>query len=79
MSHSRQEYNFIDLLGDVGGITNMMTILVGFFFFAMSDFEMIIDSFNHLFILDERDRFILFNQQMDEFEKPKVKQPFGSF
>ena len=52
----------------------MMTILIGFFFFAMSDFSMIIDSFNQLFVLDERDRLMLFNQQMDEFEKPKVKQ-----
>ena len=58
--HSRKEYNFIDLLGDVGGIQNILTLLCGFFFFRLSQFAMQLDSFNRLFVLDEKDRLDLF-------------------
>ena len=69
--HSRKEYNFIDLLGDVGGIQNILVILWGVIFYRLSYFSFLIDSFNKLFVLDEKDRLDLFLQPRDQWEEVK--------
>ena len=46
IKHSRKDYNFIDLLGDIGGISFLFTSLLGFFLTAIAEFGLIISAFN---------------------------------
>jgi hypothetical protein len=61
ISHSRKDYNFIDLLGDIGGINYLFSSIVSFFFVALSEFNLLIDVFNILFRLKESDAKNLFD------------------
>jgi hypothetical protein len=69
--HSRKEYDVIDLLGDIGGIQNILVILIGWFFLALSEYMMIMDAFNRVFVLDEKDRLDLYLQPKDMYEEDK--------
>lgn len=60
IKHSRKEYDVIDLLGDVGGIQNILSLIVGFIFLSISEYGFIINAFNKFFILSEKDRLNLF-------------------
>ena len=50
----------IDLLGDIGGIQNILVILFGWILMQLSEYQMFIDAFNRIFELDEKDRLDLF-------------------
>ena len=50
--HTREVYGFIDLLGDLGGVTELIMICFGFFLFPISE---------HSFILKAAKKFFLAN------------------
>lgn len=77
--HSRKEYDVIDLLGDIGGIQNILVILFGWFFYSLSEYSMFMDAFNRIFVLDEKDRLDLFLQQANIYEDEKVTGPRSKF
>jgi len=61
IQHSRKDYNVVDMLGDIGGIQYIFFKLFGWVLLAFSQFNMIMDSFNILFKLNERDQKLIFN------------------
>jgi hypothetical protein len=36
-THKRKVYGFLDLLGDLGGVTEIVMIVFGFFLFSISE------------------------------------------
>ena len=76
MSHSRKDYNFIDLLGDIGGIQTMLMGAFAFIFFNISEFNMFINMFNHSFKLKESDALLLFDHDGIDKSKNSKKSSF---
>ena len=70
--HSRKDYNFIDLLGDIGGIQTMLMGVFAFIFFNISEFNMFIDLFNRMFKLRDDDALLLFDH--DGIDKSKISK-----
>lgn len=50
MKHSRRVFGWFDLLGRLGGITNVMMILFGIFVFPISEHSYILKAAKKLFI-----------------------------
>jgi hypothetical protein len=42
ISHSRQKYAILNLLGDLGGVLEVLLHVFGFFFFSYSEYNFII-------------------------------------
>jgi hypothetical protein len=61
IQHSRRDYNIVDLLGDIGGIQYIFVVLFSWLLMAFSKFNMIMDSFNTLFKLNEHHQKLIFN------------------
>jgi hypothetical protein len=70
--HSRKDYNFIDLLGDIGGLSFIFTTLVSFFFLALAEFGLILNAFNTIFKLKDDDAKILFDHDGIDHSKAKI-------
>lgn len=66
--HERFDYNVLELLGDIGGIQNVLEIAFGTFFFAIGEFNFLLSVFNSIFILNKEDKLQLFNQTSEKFE-----------
>ncbi len=43
-------YNFIDLLGDLGGLTEIILLSFGFIFFPISEYSFYLKAIRHLFL-----------------------------
>jgi hypothetical protein len=43
-------YNFIDLLGDLGGLTEIVLLTFGFIFFPISEYSFYLKAIRHLFL-----------------------------
>ena len=50
VEHSRAVYNFLDLLGDLGGLTEVFMLIVGFFVAPISEHNFIMKAARRLFI-----------------------------
>jgi hypothetical protein len=46
---NRQIYNIFDLLGDLGGVTEVIMIVFGFFLFSISEHSFYLTAFSELF------------------------------
>lgn len=55
MKHSRRVFGWFDLLGRLGGITNVMMILFGIFVYPISEHSYILKAAKKLFIARSRD------------------------
>jgi hypothetical protein len=50
VAHERSVYNFLDLLGDLGGLTECFMLSFGFFLFPISEHSFIVQASKKLFI-----------------------------
>ena len=73
IKHTRSDYNFVDLLGDLGGLQYMLASFIGFFFLALSEFNIFIEFYDKLFHLKDSENELLFNV------KKKVKIDLSKF
>ena len=73
IKHTRSDYNFVDLLGDLGGLQYMLASFIGFFFLALSEFNIFIEIFDKLFHLKDSENELLFNV------KKEVKMDLSKF
>jgi len=55
MKHSRRIFGWFDLLGRLGGITNVMMILFGVFVYPISAHSFILKAAKKLFIAKSKD------------------------
>ena len=53
--HQREVYGWLDVLGDIGGVTEMMGIIVGFFLLPFSYHNFIIKASYNLFFAKTKD------------------------
>jgi len=79
ITHSRSEYNFIDLLGDVGGIQYVFEASIGFIFVSFAQFNMIFTAFNYLFKLKEQDALLLFDHETTFQKKSPINVSMQKF
>jgi hypothetical protein len=56
MKHSRRVFGWFDLLGRLGGITNVMMILFGIFVYPISNHSYILKAAKKLFIARVKDK-----------------------
>lgn len=50
ITHARKIYGFIDLLGDLGGVTEVIMLVFGFFLFPVSEQSFIVQATKRLFM-----------------------------
>ena len=50
ISHSREVYNLMDLIGDLGGVLEVIIFLFGFFLFPASEFSFVIKALQKLYL-----------------------------
>ena len=65
IEHSRAIYSFLDLLGDLGGVTEVMMIVFSFFLYPISEHSFVVKAMKKLFIARTRENGI--------FMEPKAK------
>lgn len=66
ITYTREIYNFLDLLGDLGGVTEVLMLIFGFFLFPISE---------HAFNLQSAKRFFLAKTEDEQlFEPPTEEQ-----
>lgn len=49
IAHSRRKYGLFDLLGDLGGVTEVIMIFFGFIFYPISEHSFVIKAAKKLF------------------------------
>ena len=49
--HSRVVYNFLDLVGDLGGVLEVILVVFGFFFNRVSEHSYVLTALNKLFLV----------------------------
>ena len=71
--HTRYVYNILDFLGDIGGVTQVFTVMAGVFVMPISYFSFIMKATKKLFLVRtaEQDLFL------DEDPVQKKKQDQG--
>ena len=55
--HSRAIYNFLDLLGDLGGIVEIVSIVLGLFLFQISYHSYITKAISRLFFINSKEDY----------------------
>lgn len=68
---TRQVYNIFDLLGDLGGVTEVIMIFFGFILFSISEHSFIVTASQKLFFARTNDNEVF--QTSDESMKRKKK------
>ena len=49
MSHSRQKYGILDLMGDLGGVAQVVISVMGFFLFPFSEHNFVIKALQKMY------------------------------
>jgi hypothetical protein len=57
--HERTVYNFLDLLGDMGGLVDLMISFFGLALFPISKFSFILKAMEKLYLVSLKDNSIL--------------------
>jgi len=51
IKHTRQIYGWLDLLGDLGGVTEVIMLLFGFFLFPIAEHSFILRAIRKLYLV----------------------------
>lgn len=71
---SREVYNFLDILGDLGGMLGLFQSFVAFFVLPISEFSFNLEMINHLFMAKTSDQSILKDIEETDECKSKLKK-----
>ena len=63
--HHREAYNYLDLLGLIGGLTRALTTVGGIFFLLYSQNSLIMEIASDLFVLKPEEAGILDNKNIE--------------
>lgn len=55
VEHARKVYGLIDLLGDLGGVTEVLAIGFGFLLLPLAEHLFVLDATKHLFMVKTKD------------------------
>ena len=70
--HTREIYNIFDLLGDLGGVSQVIGIVFGFIFLPMAEHKFILDATGKLYLARTSQEGLF--QKQTETKKEKKKQ-----
>ena len=72
--HERYRYGFFDLLGDLGGVKELITIVFGFFLGPISNFSFTISVAKKLFLVRTKDEnmFLKKENEKEHVDSPKA-------
>ena len=68
INHQRKIYNLLDLLGDLGGVTEVIMICFGIFIYPISEHSFVIKALKKVYMAKTNDR--------DLFEDKYAKEEF---
>jgi hypothetical protein len=68
IDHERTIYNFLDLMGDLGGVMEVFTLVFGIFIFPVSEFSFLLKGISILYLARTKDEGLF------EEVKPRNKQ-----
>lgn len=69
--YNREVYNFLDLLGDLGGVMEVIDVIIGFFLLSISEFSYNLEVMSKLFFARTKDDNLLLAPNLDEEMKIK--------
>jgi hypothetical protein len=75
VSHKRRVYGWLDLLGDLGGVTEVVMIVFGFVLFTISEHSFYIKAISTLFLARTEDKELFINKNNLKLEKYSKYQP----
>jgi len=76
VKHTRKVYGWIDLLGDLGGVTEVIMIVFGFFLFPISEHSFFLKAIKKLYLVRTEDNSMFLpnnDEKLAKFEKFKEK------
>ena len=73
--HKRSVYGLMGLIGDLGGVTEVVMILFGFFLYPISEFEFNLEAMKTLFMARTSDPNLMDKQCKSFTAKPEFKIP----
>ena len=50
IEHEREVFNFMDLIGNLGGVMELLTLLIGWFILPVSEHSFILKAFQKLYL-----------------------------
>ena len=65
-THKRTVYGFLDLLGDIGGIADLLILMFGIFIFPYSEHSFNISAVKKLYMAQTRDVSLFKTQQVSK-------------
>ena len=72
-SHSRTIYGLLAFIGDLGGVTEVVMLMFGFFLYPISEFEFYIEAMSQLFMARTSDDTLMDTQCQSFCKKPDFK------
>ena len=70
---ARAIYNLFDLLGDLGGLTEIVMLVFGSFLFPISEYSFIIEGMKRFFIASSTDETLFLEENDEDENKLKSK------
>jgi hypothetical protein len=71
VTHKRKVYGWMDLLGDLGGVTEVVMICFGFFLFPISEHSFYIKAINKMFLARSTDKSLFAPPKTGDLTKAK--------
>jgi len=78
IKHTRQIYGWLDLLGDLGGVTEVIMICFGFFLFPISEHSFVLRAIRKLYLVRTRKDDMFLKDETAEQKEAKFKSVFSS-
>lgn len=70
---ARAIYNLFDLLGDLGGVTEIVMIVFGSFLFPVSEFSFFVEAMKRFFLASTSDDNLFLDEEDPDEDKLKSK------
>ena len=61
VDHTRKVYNILDLLSDLGGVLEIISLLFGFLILPISEFSFILKAAKRLYMVRAKDQSLFLN------------------
>lgn len=72
MKYSREVYNILDLLGDLGGVLEVIEVVIGFFLVYISEFSYNLEVMGKLFVARTKEEDLL-APPSEKYKQRKLK------
>lgn len=74
ISHYRRIYGFLDLLGDLGGVTEVLAVCFGFMLYPLAEFFFILDATKQIFMVKTKNDNLLLKTKKPEYQLDRIQR-----